>query len=97
MRARTVLTQHIRTGKNTVTQGAKLEADAVRREVVKAIDESSERIQRRCHVHRQDLVLPLSVLHHKLQDADTLQKNISMTVAKEYENTDLIKETGKLV
>jgi hypothetical protein len=74
MRARTVLTQHIWAGKNTVTQGAKLEADAVRWEVIKAVDEGSKRVQRRCHVHRQDLVLPLSVLYHKLQDTDTLQK-----------------------
>lgn len=39
MRARAVLTQHIWTGKYTVTQGAKLEADTVRWKVVKAVDE----------------------------------------------------------
>ena len=83
MRARTVLTQHIWAGKYTVTQSTKLEADAVRREVVKAVDESGERVQRRCHVYRQDLVLRLRVLYHKLQDANTLQKIlINMAVAK---------------
>ncbi len=52
MRARTVLTQHVWARKYAVTQGAKLEADAVRREVSKAVDEGSERVQRWCHVHR---------------------------------------------
>ena len=66
VRARTVLTQHIWAGKYTVTQGAKLEADTIRGEVVKAVDEGGERVQRWCHVHLQDLVLRLCILHHKL-------------------------------
>ena len=66
MRACTVLTQHIRAGKYTVTQRAKLEADTVRREVVKAVDEGGKRVQCRCHIHLQNLVLRLCILHHKL-------------------------------
>ena len=98
MRARTVLTQHIRAGKYTVTQGAKLEADTVRREVVKVVDESGERVQRRCHVHLQDLVLRLCILHHKLQDTDTLQKQaVNSNSEGMRQNTHLIKEACKLV
>ena len=40
MRARTILTQHIWAGEYTVAQCAELEADAVRWEIVKTIDES---------------------------------------------------------
>ena len=98
MRARTVLTQHVWAGKYTVTQGAKLEADTVRREVVKAVDEGGERVQRRCHVHLQDLVLRLCILHHKLQDADTLQKRaINGNTEGMCQNTHLIKEACKLI
>ena len=76
MRACTILTQHIWAGKYTVTQGTKLEADAVSREVVKAVDEGGKRVQRWRHVYRQNLVLSLCVLYHKLQDTDTLQEKL---------------------
>lgn len=72
MRACTVFTQHIWAGEYTVTQRTELETDAVGWEVVKAVDEGSERIERRGHVHSQDLVLRLCILHHELQDTNTL-------------------------
>ena len=97
MRACTILTQHIWAGKYTVTQGTKLEADAVRWDVVKAVDEGGKRVQRRCHVYRQDLVLRLCVLYHKFQDTDTLQENLISNSEEACEDTHLIKEAGKLV
>jgi len=97
MRTCTVFTQHIWAGKYTVTQSTKLEADAVRREVVKTVDESSERIQRRSHVHSQDLVLGLCILYHELQDTNTLaEKKIDGSYKEKYATTYLIKEAGEL-
>ena len=85
MRACTVFTQHIWAGEYTVTQRTELEADAVGWEVVKAVNKGSERIQCRGHVHSQDLALRLCILHHELQDTNTLagEKRISMAVTKE--------------
>jgi hypothetical protein len=97
MRACTILTQHIWAGKYAVTQGTKLEADAVRREIVKAVDEGGKRVQRRCHVYRQDLILRLCVFYHKLQDTDTLQEKLISNSEVACENTHLVKEAGKLV
>jgi uncharacterized protein YqfB (UPF0267 family) len=97
MRTCTVFTQHIWAGEYTVTQRTKLEADAVRRKVVKTVDESSERIQCRSHVHSQDLVLGLCILYHELQDTNTLAEKKSMAVKKKsMRQPYLIKEAGEL-
>jgi hypothetical protein len=73
MRASAVFAQHVWAREYAVTQRAELETDTVCWGIVKAIDEGGKRVQRRSHVYRQDLVLSLRVLHHELQDTDTLQ------------------------